>query len=63
MYHKHGTINNETDFLEGGKKELAQNNTQHSTQLEKAKIEKLEKVIGLQTIEIQIFEKNLNLSR
>lgn len=49
-------------FLEGGKKALTQNNTQHSTQSEKAKIEELEKVIGRQTVEIQILKKNLNLS-
>jgi hypothetical protein len=29
--------------------------------LEKAKIEELEKVIGRQTVEIQILKKNLNL--
>ncbi len=49
-------------FLEGGKKAMTQNNGQKSNQSEKAKIEELEKVIGRQTVEIQILKKNLNLS-
>lgn len=48
-------------FLEGGKKALTQNGFSGTNKLEKAKIEELEKVIGRQTVEIQILKKNLNL--
>jgi hypothetical protein len=33
----------------------------NNNQAERAKIEELEKVIGRQTVEIQILKKNLNL--
>jgi transposase-like protein len=49
-------------FLEGGKKAITQNNSRVGNQSEKAKIEELEKVIGRQTVEIQILKKNLSLS-
>lgn len=46
-------------FLEGGKRALIRNG-QASTIAEKARIEELERVIGKQTVEIQILKKNLN---
>lgn len=49
-------------FLEGGKRALVQQYGSMTNQAEKAKIEELEKVIGRQTVEIQILKKNLNLS-
>ena len=49
-------------FLEGGKKAVIQGLGHNPTPAEKAKIEELEKVIGRQTVEIQILKKNLNLS-
>lgn len=49
-------------FLEGGKKAVTQGNALNNNHSEKAKIEELEKVIGRQTVEIQILKKNLNLS-
>jgi transposase len=48
-------------FLEGGKKALMQGPGHNSSLAEKARIEELEKVIGRQTVEIQILKKNLNL--
>jgi transposase-like protein len=50
-------------FLEGGKKALEQNGQgMGQSKQDKAKIEELEKVIGKQTVEIQVLKKNLNLS-
>jgi transposase-like protein len=50
-------------FLEGGKKALEQNVQElGQSKQDKSKIEELEKVIGRQTIEIQVLKKNLNLS-
>jgi transposase-like protein len=49
-------------FLEGGKKAVTQPNGLSNNHAEKAKIEELEKVIGRQTVEIQILKKNLNLT-
>ena len=49
-------------FLEGGKRALVQQSGMNSNKAERAKIEELEKVIGRQTVEIQILKKNLNLS-
>lgn len=49
-------------FLEGGKRGLMQQSRLSNNHAEKAKIEELEKVIGRQTVEIQILKKNLNLS-
>lgn len=48
-------------FLEGGKRALVQPSGMNNNQAERAKIEELEKVIGRQTVEIQILKKNLNL--
>jgi transposase-like protein len=48
-------------FLEGGKKALTGNGEENSTRADKAKIEELERVIGKQTVEIQVLKKNLNL--
>jgi len=48
-------------FLEGGKKGLMNANRGSSSSVEKSKLEEYEKVIGRQTIEIQILKKNLNL--
>lgn len=47
-------------FLEGGKRALIHNG-QAPTTSEKARIEELERVIGKQTVEIQVLKKNLNL--
>lgn len=49
-------------FLEGGKRALAQQSAISNSQAERAKIEELEKVIGRQTVQIQILKKNLNLN-
>jgi len=50
-------------FLEAGKKSLDQNGQSTSqNKQDKVKIEELEKVIGRQTVEIQILKKNLNLT-
>ena len=49
-------------FLEGGKRALVQPSGMNNNQAERAKIEELEKVIGRQTVEIQILKKNLNLT-
>jgi transposase-like protein len=47
-------------FLAGGKRALMENG-QLSNTADKAKIEELERVIGKQTVEIQVLKKNLNL--
>jgi len=47
-------------FLQGGKRALMENG-QASNMVEKARIEELERVIGKQTVEIQVLKKNLNL--
>ena len=48
-------------FLDGGKKALMNSSELSSVKPEKSKLEEYEKVIGRQTIEIQILKKNLNL--
>lgn len=48
-------------FLEGGKKGLMNSSGGSSSSADKTKLEEYEKVIGRQTIEIQILKKNLNL--
>jgi transposase-like protein len=48
-------------FLEGGKKGLMNSSGGSSGNHDKSKLEEYEKVIGRQTIEIQILKKNLNL--
>jgi len=48
-------------FLEGGKKGLMNSSGGSSGNPDKSKLEEYEKVIGRQTIEIQILKKNLNL--
>lgn len=48
-------------FLDGGKKGLMNSSELSSVNPEKSKLEEYEKVIGRQTIEIQILKKNLNL--
>lgn len=47
-------------FLAGGKRALVENG-QPSNTVDKARIEELERVIGKQTVEIQVLKKNLNL--
>jgi transposase-like protein len=47
-------------FLTGGKRALMENG-QASNTTDKARIEELERVIGKQTVEIQVLKKNLNL--
>jgi len=47
-------------FLAGGKRALMENGQATNT-ADKAKIEELERVIGKQTVEIQVLKKNLNL--
>jgi transposase-like protein len=48
-------------FLEGGKKGLINSSGGSPSSSDKTKLEEYEKVIGRQTIEIQILKKNLNL--
>jgi len=48
-------------FLEGGKKGLMNSGQLSLVNPDKSKLEEYEKVIGRQTIEIQILKKNLNL--
>ena len=48
-------------FLDGGKKALMSPVQLSSANPDKSKLEEYEKVIGRQTIEIQILKKNLNL--
>lgn len=48
-------------FLEGGKKGLMNSSELSLVNPDKSKLEEYEKVIGRQTIEIQILKKNLNL--
>lgn len=48
-------------FFEGGKKGLMNSSGGSSSNTDKAKLEEYEKVIGRQTIEIQVLKKNLNL--
>lgn len=48
-------------FLEGGKKGLMNSGQGNLGHPDKSKIEEYEKVIGRQTIEIQVLKKNLNL--
>ncbi len=48
-------------FLEGGKKGLNNSANPVVNSTDKAKLEEYERVIGRQTIEIQILKKNLNL--
>lgn len=51
-------------FLEGGKSALASNGTaaaKGSSEADKAKIAELERVIGQQAVEIQVFKKKLKL--
>lgn len=49
-------------FFEGGKNALAANGTaKPSSEAEKAKIAELERVIGQQAVEIQVFKKKLKL--
>ena len=51
-------------FLEGGKTALAANEPggHGSSEADKAKIAELERVIGQQAVEIQVFKKNRNCS-
>lgn len=44
-------------FLEGGKQRLNGNSIAHSSSPDKAKIRELERIIGQQTIDIQILKK------
>ena len=48
-------------FLDGGKKGLMNTDQLSLANPDKSKLEEYEKVIGRQTIEIQILKKNLNL--
>jgi transposase len=50
-------------FFEGGKTALAANGTAKgsSSEVDKAKIAELERVIGQQAVEIQVFKKKLKL--
>ena len=48
-------------FLDGGKKGLMNTSQLSLVNPDKSKLEEYEKVIGRQTIEIQILKKNLNL--
>ena len=48
-------------FLDGGKKGLMNSGQFSLVNPDKSKLEEYEKVIGRQTIEIQILKKNLNL--
>ena len=48
-------------FLDGGKKGLMNSSELSLVNPDKSKLEEYEKVIGRQTIEIQILKKNLNL--
>lgn len=48
-------------FLDGGKKGLMNSGELSLVNPDKFKLEEYEKVIGRQTIEIQILKKNLNL--
>jgi putative transposase len=48
-------------FLDGGKKGLMNSGELSLVNPDKSKLEEYEKVIGKQTIEIQILKKNLNL--
>jgi len=48
-------------FLDGGKKGLMNSGELSLVNPDKSKLEEYEKVIGRQTIEIQILKKNLNL--
>jgi len=48
-------------FLDGGKKGLMNSGEFSLVNPDKSKLEEYEKVIGRQTIEIQILKKNLNL--
>lgn len=48
-------------FFEGGKKALTTNSIINSQKTEQAKIEELEKVIGRQTVVIEVLKKNLKM--
>jgi len=48
-------------FFEGGKNALTSNGRTPNSMPEKVKIAELERVIGQQTIEIQVLKKNLKL--
>jgi len=48
-------------FLEGGKQGLLSNGQSKTGEQAKKRIEELERVIGKQTVQIQILKKNLNL--
>lgn len=48
-------------FLDGGKKGLMNSGQLSLVNPDKSKLEEYEKVIGRQTIEIQVLKKNLNL--
>ncbi|HDZ84990.1 MAG TPA: transposase [Candidatus Moranbacteria bacterium] len=48
-------------FYEGGKKALVSSSVNGTSKSEQAKIEELEKVIGRQTVVIEVLKKNINL--
>ncbi len=48
-------------FLEGGKQALLSNGQAKGSEVDKARIEELERVIGQQSVEIHVLKKNLNL--
>jgi len=48
-------------FIEGGKQALLHNGTGSTSNTDKAQVEELERVIGKQTVEIQILKRNLHL--
>ena len=49
-------------FFEGGKKALVSSSENGSNKSDKAKIEELEKVIGRQTVVIEVLKKNINMT-
>jgi len=49
-------------FFEGGKKALVSSSENGLNKSDKAKIEELEKVIGRQTVVIEVLKKNINMT-
>jgi putative transposase len=49
-------------FFEGGKRALVSSSENGLNKSDKAKIEELEKVIGRQTVVIEVLKKNINMT-
>jgi len=49
-------------FFEGGKKALISSSVNRAPKSEQAKIEELEKIIGRQTVVIEVLKKNINMT-